>query len=155
MFESLSDRLGEIFTRLRKRGALSESDVAAALREVRVALLEADVALPVVKSLIEAVHKDATGVEVLGSVSPAQMVVKVVHDRLVAMLGAESAALNVAAAPPAAVLMVGLQGSGKTTTSAKIALKLTKEQGKKVLMAGLDMRRPAAQEQLRVTLMLP
>jgi signal recognition particle subunit SRP54 len=150
MFESLSDRLGEIFTRLRKRGALSESDVAAALREVRVALLEADVALPVVKSLIEAVHKDATGVEVLGSVSPAQMVIKVVHDRLVAMLGAESAALNVAAAPPAAVLMVGLQGSGKTTTSAKIALKLTKEQGKKVLMAGLDTRRPAAQDQLRV-----
>ena len=150
MFESLTDRLGEIFTRLKRRGALSESDVADALREVRVALLEADVALPVVKSLIEAVQRDATGADVLGSVTPAQMVIKVVHDRLVEMLGAETAALEIAAAPPAAVLMVGLQGSGKTTTSAKIALKLTKEQGKKVLMAALDTRRPAAQEQLRV-----
>ena len=150
MFESLTDRLGEIFTRLKKRGALSEADVASALREVRVALLEADVALPVVKSLIEAVAKDATGAEVLRSVTPAQLVIKVVHDHLVAMLGAETAELRIAAAPPAAVLMVGLQGSGKTTTSAKIALKLTKEQGKKVLMAGLDTRRPAAQEQLRV-----
>ena len=150
MFESLTDRLGEIFTRLKKRGALSEADVAAALREVRVALLEADVALPVVKSLIEAVHKDATGAAVLQSVTPAQMVIKTVHDHLVAMLGAETAELRIAAAPPAAVLMVGLQGSGKTTTSAKIARKLTKEQGKKVLMAALDTRRPAAQEQLRV-----
>ncbi len=150
MFESLTDRLGEIFTRLKKRGALSEADVAAALREVRVALLEADVALPVVKSLIEAVSQDATGAEVMRSVTPGQMVVKVVHDHLVAMLGAETAELRIAAAPPAAVLMVGLQGSGKTTTSAKIALKLTREQGKKVLMAALDTRRPAAQEQLRV-----
>ena len=150
MFESLTDRLGEIFMRLKKRGALSEADVAAALREVRVALLEADVALPVVKSLIEAVAKDATGADVLRSVTPAQLVIKVVHDHLVAMLGAETAELRIAAAPPAAVLMVGLQGSGKTTTSAKIALKLTKEQGKKVLMAALDTRRPAAQEQLRV-----
>ncbi len=150
MFESLTDRLGEIFTRLKKHGALSESDIAAALREVRVALLEADVALPVVKSLIEAVQKDATGTDVLRSVTPAQMVIKVVHDHLVAMLGAETAELRIAAAPPAAVLMVGLQGSGKTTTSAKIALKLTKEQGKKVLMAALDTRRLAAQEQLRV-----
>ena len=150
MFESLTDRLGEIFTRLKKRGALSEADVAAALREVRVALLEADVALPVVKSLIEAVQKEATDSEVLRSVTPAQLVIKAVHDHLVAMLGAETAELRIAAAPPAAVLMVGLQGSGKTTTSAKIALKLTKEQGKKVLMAALDTRRPAAQEQLRV-----
>ena len=149
MFESLSTKLGEVFDRLRRRGALSEEDVNAALREVRVALLEADVALPVVKEFIGAVRERAIGQEVLKSVTPAQMVIKIVHDHLVEMLGGGGTpglALN--AAPPLPILMVGLQGSGKTTTSAKIALRLKARERKKVLMASLDTRRPAAQEQL-------
>ena len=149
MFESLSTKLGEVFDRLRRRGALSEEDVNAALREVRVALLEADVALPVVKDFISAVRERAVGQEVLKSVTPAQMVIKIVHDHLVEMLGGGGTpglALN--AAPPLPILMVGLQGSGKTTTSAKIALRLKTRDRKKVLMASLDTRRPAAQEQL-------
>ena len=149
MFESLSTKLGEVFDRLRRRGALSEEDVNAALREVRVALLEADVALPVVKDFITAVRERAVGQEVLKSVTPAQMVIKIVHDHLVEMLGGGGTpglALN--AAPPLPILMVGLQGSGKTTTSAKIALRLKTRDRKKVLMASLDTRRPAAQEQL-------
>jgi signal recognition particle subunit SRP54 len=149
MFESLSTKLGEVFDRLRRRGALSEEDVNAALREVRVALLEADVALPVVKDFIGAVRERAVGQEVLKSVTPAQMVIKIVHDHLVEMLGGGGTpglALN--AAPPLPILMVGLQGSGKTTTSAKIALRLKTRDRKKVLMASLDTRRPAAQEQL-------
>ena len=149
MFESLSTKLGEVFDRLRRRGALSEEDVNAALREVRVALLEADVALPVVKEFIGAVRERAIGQEVLKSVTPAQMVIKIVHDHLVEMLGGGGTpglALN--AAPPLPILMVGLQGSGKTTTSAKIALRLKTRERKKVLMASLDTRRPAAQEQL-------
>ena len=148
MFEGLSTRLGDIFDRLRRRGALSESDVDAALREVRVALLEADVALPVVKELVAAVRDKAVGERALASVTPGQMVVKIVHDRLVEMLGAEAAELDLRAGPPAAILMVGLQGSGKTTTTAKLALRLKTRERKKVLMASLDTRRPAAQEQL-------
>jgi len=150
MFESLSQRLGKVFDRLRGRGALSESDVDEALREVRLALLEADVALPVVKSFIGGVRLRAIGQEVIRSVTPGQMVVKIVHDHLVETLGASTAEINLRAVPPVPILMVGLQGSGKTTTSAKLALRLTQRERKKVLMASLDTRRPAAQEQLRV-----
>ena len=150
MFETLSARLGQVFDGLRKRGALTESHVDEALREVRVALLEADVALPVVKDFIAAVRERAVGEEVVRSVSPAQMVVKIVHDRLIEVLGAESAGLQLAAVPPVPVLMVGLQGSGKTTTTAKLARRLSGRDHKQVLMASLDVHRPAAQEQLRV-----
>jgi signal recognition particle subunit SRP54 len=150
MFDGLTTRLGEVFDRLRKRGALSEADVDAALREVRVALLEADVALPVVKDFIEKVRVAAVGQNVIRSVTPGQMVVKIVHDQLVATLGGTSAGLDLNAPPPVPVLMVGLQGSGKTTTTAKIAKRLAERERKKVLMASLDTRRPAAQEQLKV-----
>jgi signal recognition particle subunit SRP54 len=150
MFEGLSGRLGDIFDRLRRRGALSEEDVGAALREVRVALLEADVALPVVKQFVAGVKERAVGQEVLRSVTPGQQVVKIVHDHLVEMLGSANEGLNLNAEPPVPVLMVGLQGSGKTTSTAKIALRLKTKDRKKVLMASLDTRRPAAQEQLRI-----
>jgi signal recognition particle subunit SRP54 len=150
MFESLTGRLGEVLNRLTKRGVLSEGDVDAALREVRLALLEADVALPVVRDFVAKVRERAVGQEVLRSVTPGQMVVKIVYDALVEMLGGESAELDLNAAPPVPVLMVGLQGSGKTTTTAKIARRLTERERKKVLMASLDVRRPAAQEQLKV-----
>lgn len=150
MFEALTGKLGEVFDRLKRRGALSEADVSAAMREVRVALLEADVALPVVKDLLGRIAIKAVGREVIHSVTPAQMVVKIVHDELVAALGDEAAPFSLAANPPAAVLMVGLQGSGKTTTTAKLAHRLATRERKKVLMASLDTRRPAAQEQLAV-----
>ncbi len=150
MFDSLSDRLGGILDGLKRRGALKESDVTEALREVRVALLEADVALPVVKEFVAKVKTKAVGHEVMKSVTPGQQVVKIVNDELVAMLGSESAGLNVAGVPPVAIMMVGLQGSGKTTTTAKIAKRLTEKDRKKVLMASLDVRRPAAQEQLKI-----
>ncbi|MCW8836433.1 MAG: signal recognition particle protein [Rhodospirillales bacterium] len=150
MFEALSNRLGEVFDRLKKRGALSEADVDAALREVRVAMLEADVALPVVKDFVASVRERAIGKEVLKSITPGQMVVKIVHDHLVEMLGTDGSGINLAANPPAAILMVGLQGSGKTTTTAKLAIRLTKSERKKVLMASLDIYRPAAQQQLEV-----
>ena len=150
MFETLTTRLSDAFDALRKRGALREADVDEALREVRVALLEADVALPVVKDFIAAVRTKSVGAEVVRSVAPAQMVVKIVHDQMVEMLGAKTENINIAAAPPAAILMVGLQGSGKTTTTAKIGLRLTQREKKQVLMASLDVHRPAAQEQLRV-----
>jgi signal recognition particle subunit SRP54 len=150
MFETLTTRLSDAFDALRKRGALREADVDDALREVRVALLEADVALPVVKDFIAAVRTRAVGAEVVRSVAPAQMVVKIVHDQMVEILGAETESINLAAAPPAAILLVGLQGSGKTTTTAKIGVRLTQRDKKKVLMASLDVHRPAAQEQLRV-----
>jgi len=150
MFDNLQERLGEVFDKLRRRGALGEADVAAALREVRVALLEADVALPVVKDFIETVRAEALGQEVLRSVTPGQMVVKIVHDRLVETLGKEEAPLNVEVPPPAVIMLVGLQGSGKTTSCAKIGLRLTDKRKKKVLMASLDVRRPAAQDQLRM-----
>ncbi|MCP5364429.1 MAG: signal recognition particle protein [Hyphomicrobiales bacterium] len=160
MFDGLSERLGGIFDRLRKRGALSEADVSEALREVRIALLEADVALPVVKDFIKGVRARAVGQEVLRSVTPGQMVVKIVHDHLVDLLtGSEddeklrtgdASGINVAGSPPVAVLLVGLQGSGKTTTAAKLAVRLRKRERKKVLMASLDVYRPAAQQQLAV-----
>ena len=150
MFEGLSGRLGDIFGRLRKRGALTEDDVNAALREVRIALLEADVALPVVKDFIAKARERAVGQEVLRSITPGQQVIKIVNDTLVEMLGSESEGVNLNASPPVGILMVGLQGSGKTTTTAKIALRLKARERKKVLVASLDTRRPAAQEQLRV-----
>jgi signal recognition particle subunit SRP54 len=149
MFEGLSTRLGQVFDRLKRRGALTESDVAEALREVRVALLEADVALPVVKDFVAKVRERAVGQEVVRSVSPGQMVVKIVHDCLVETLG-EAADINLAAAPPVPVLLLGLQGSGKTTTAAKIALRLKTRDRKKVLLASLDVYRPAAQQQLEL-----
>jgi len=150
MFENLTQRLGDVFDRLTRRGALSEADVDAAMREVRVALLEADVALPVVKDFIDKVKEKAVGEAVIKSITPGQMVVKIVHDHLVETLGAESAGLNLQATPPVPILMVGLQGSGKTTTTAKIALRLTSRERKRVLMASLDTRRPAAMQQLAV-----
>src|SRR6187455_2201393 len=154
MFDSLSEKLGGILDRLTRRGALSEADVDAALREVRRALLEADVALDVARAFVEGVKKEAVGIEVMKSVTPGQMVVKIVHDQLVATLGAGSQGTNTGidlnAAPPVAIMMVGLQGSGKTTTTAKVAKRLTDRQRRKVLMASLDVRRPAAMEQLAV-----
>ena len=149
MFESLSDRLGKIFDGLRGRGALGEKDVDEALREVRRALLEADVSLEVVKAFVEQVRERAIGAEVTRSITPGQQVVKIVHDELVDMLGQEGKAIDLNAPAPVVIMMVGLQGSGKTTTTAKIARRLAERQGKKVLMASLDTRRPAAQEQLR------
>ena len=150
MFDSLSERLGGILDRLTRRGAMSEADVDAALREVRRALLEADVALDVAREFTEGVKKQAVGIEVMKSVTPGQMVVKIVHDQLVATLGADSQGIDLHAAPPIAIMMVGLQGSGKTTTTAKLARRLTDRQRRKVLMASLDVRRPAAMEQLAV-----
>src|SRR6187549_3126579 len=144
MFESLSDRLGKIFDGLRGRGALNEKDVDEALREVRRALLEADVSLEVVKAFVEQVRDRAVGVEVTRSVTPGQQVVKIVHDELVKVLGETQVPLDFTAVAPVVVMMVGLQGSGKTTTTAKIAKRLTERQGKKVLLASLDTRRPAA-----------
>src|SRR4249919_3007086 len=154
MFDSLSEKLGGILDRLTRRGALSEADVDAALREARRALLDADVALDVARAFVDGVKKEAVGVEVMKSVTPGQMVVKIVHDQLVATLGAGSQGTNTGidlnAAPPVAIMMVGLQGSGKTTTTAKIAKRLADRQRRKVLMASLDVRRPAAMEQLAV-----
>ena len=149
MFESLSQRLSGIFDGLTRRGALSEKDVSTALREIRRALIEADVALEVVREFTEAVREKAVGASVVKSVTPGQMVVKIVHDELVAMLGEEDAQIDLNAPAPVAVMMVGLQGSGKTTTTGKIALRMRERDRKKVLMASLDTRRPAAQEQLR------
>ena len=150
MFESLSSKLSGIFDRLTGRGALTEADVGEAMREVRVALLEADVALSVVKDFTAKVKERAIGHEVLRSVTPGQQVIKIVHDNLVDLLGKEAEPLNLNVAPPAVIMMLGLQGSGKTTTSAKLAKFLTEKQDKKVLLASLDVRRPAAQEQLAV-----
>ena len=150
MFESLSDRLSSVFSRLTGRGALTESDVNEAMREVRRALLEADVALDVVRSFTDRVRSKAVGQAVLKSVTPGQLVVKIVHDELVATLGSDAKPIDLHTTPPVAILMVGLQGSGKTTTSAKIGKRLTDRERRKVLLASLDTRRPAAQEQLRV-----
>ncbi len=150
MFESLSEKLGGILDSLTRRGALQEADVDAALREVRRALLEADVALDVARAFTDGVKKQAVGVEVVKSVTPGQMVVKIVHDQLVATLGAEGQPIDLNAAPPVAIMMVGLQGSGKTTTTAKLARRLADRFKKKTLMASLDVRRPAAMEQLAV-----
>src|ERR1051325_8858798 len=150
MFESLSDRLSGVFDRLRGRGALNEADVRGAMREVRIALLEADVALPVLREFVDRATEQAVGQQVLRSVTPGQQVVKIVHDALVGMLGAEEAGLELAVTPPAVIMMVGLQGSGKTTTTAKLAKRLAEKDRKKVMMASLDVARPAAQEQLAV-----
>ena len=150
MFDTLSDRLGNVFDRLKGKGSLSESDVNAAMREVRIALLEADVAVEVVKSFIDGVKERAVGQEVTKSVTPGQQVIKIVNDNLIEMLGKEPAWIELNAVPPVPILMIGLQGSGKTTTAAKIASRLTRRDKKKVMMASLDVTRPAAREQLRV-----
>jgi signal recognition particle subunit SRP54 len=150
MFESLSDRLSGIFDKLTGRGALSETDVATAMREVRRALIEADVALEVVRSFTDRVRAKAVGHEVVRSVTPGQMVVKIVHDELIETLGKEAEPIDLNAPSPFAIMMVGLQGSGKTTTTAKIARRLTDREKKRVIMASLDVRRPAAQEQLKI-----
>ena len=149
MFDSLSEKLGNVFTKLRGKAALSKNDVMAVSREIRIALLEADVALPVVKDFITKIKDKAIGQDVIKGINPAQQVIKIVHDELVAMLGSESSDLKFST-PPCTYLMVGLQGSGKTTSTAKIARLLTKERGKKVLMVSLDVYRPAAQEQLAI-----
>ena len=151
MFESLSERLGGVFDRLTKQGALSEADVDAALREVRTALLDADVSLPVARDFIKAVKARATGQAVTKSITPGQQVVKIVHDELVAVLQGEGEpdALKIDN-PPSTILMVGLQGSGKTTTTAKLAKRLKEKNGKRVLLASLDTNRPAAMEQLQI-----
>ncbi len=149
MFESLSDKLSGVFDGLRRRGALHETDVTEALREVRLALLDADVALPVVRDFIAKVRERAIGAEVMDSVSPGQQVVKIVNDVMIEQLGGEGAvAINLNAAPPVPILMVGLQGSGKTTTSGKLARRFRERLRKKVLLASLDTQRPAAQLQL-------
>jgi len=148
MFSNLSNKLGDIFTRLKKRGALTEADIDAVMREVRIALLEADVALPVVKDFITSLKEKAVGAEIVKSVSPAQMVIKLVNDHLAELLGSEHQGLNLVAQPPVVIMMVGLQGSGKTTSSGKLALRLKTKLNKKVLVASLDIYRPAAQQQL-------
>ena len=150
LFDSLSERLSAVLDRLTRRGALSEADVDDALREVRRALLEADVALDVARSFTEEVKKRAVGVEVIKSVTPGQMVVKIVHDQLIQTLGSDAQPIDLNAAAPVVIMMVGLQGSGKTTTTAKIAKRLTDTAKRKILMASLDTRRPAAMEQLAV-----
>lgn len=152
MFENLSDRLGGVFDKLTKQGALSDADVATALREVRVALLEADVSLPVARDFVKAVQDKATGQAVTKSITPGQQVVKIVNDELVAMLAGDDASAGALKIdnPPAPILMVGLQGSGKTTTTAKLAKRLKEKENKRVLMASLDIYRPAAMHQLAV-----
>ena len=151
MFDNLSEKLGGILDRLTGRGSLSEADVDAAMREVRRALLEADVSLDVVRDFVERVREQAIGATVVKSVTPGQMVVKIVHDELVRTLGADGeGGIDLVAVPPVAIMMVGLQGSGKTTTTAKLARRLTQRDKRKVLMASLDIYRPAAMEQLAV-----
>ena len=150
MFDTLSGRLGDVFDRLKGRGALNEADVRGAMREVRVALLEADVALPVVRAFVDKVTDKAVGQSVLKSVTPGQQVIKIVNDALVEMLGSDVSEIDLATSPPAVIMMVGLQGSGKTTSTAKLAKWLSEKERKKVMMASLDVNRPAAQEQLAV-----
>jgi len=148
MFDSLSDRLGGVFETLTKRGALKEPDIDKALDEVRIALLEADVSLDVVKEFVANVRVHAIGEKVIRSVTPGQMVIKIVHDELVKTLGTDNTSININSTPPCAILLLGLQGSGKTTSSAKLALRLTKREKKRVLLVSLDIYRPAAQQQL-------
>ncbi|HEV3184060.1 MAG TPA: signal recognition particle protein, partial [Xanthobacteraceae bacterium] len=150
MFDSLSEKLGGILDRLTRRGALSAADVDEALREVRRALIEADVALDVARAFVDKVRERAVGVEVLRSVTPGQMVVKIVHDQLIETLGSDTQQIDLNAPAPVAIMLVGLQGSGKTTTAAKLAKRLAERSKRKVLMASLDTRRPAAMEQLAV-----
>ena len=148
MFEALSNKLTAVFNKITSRGVLSEDDINTAMREIRIALLEADVSLPVVKDFIAHVKEQALGEKVVRSIQPGQMVVKIVHDELIKLLSSENTEINLNAPAPVCVLMVGLQGSGKTTTSAKIAKRLAFKQKKKVLLVSLDIYRPAAQEQL-------
>lgn len=148
MFDDLTERLGGVFDRLKRRGSLKVEDVESAMREVRVALLEADVAVDVAKNFINEVTQEAIGEKILASVTPGQMVVKIVHDQLIKMLGEDPEAINLQGNPPNAIMMIGLQGTGKTTTTAKLGYRLTKRENKKVLMASLDVTRPAAQQQL-------
>ena len=150
MFETLSERLGAILDKLTRKGALTEADVTEARREVRRALLEADVALDVVRDFTDRVKEKAVGQEVVRSITPGQMVIKIVHDELVRTLGSDAQGIDLAATPPVTIMLVGLQGSGKTTTTAKLAKRLETRDKQRVLMASLDTRRPAAQEQLRV-----
>src|SRR3989337_1742642 len=150
MCETLAERLGAILDKLTRKGALTEADVAEAMREVRRALLEADVALDVVRDFTEAVKAKAVGQDVVRSITPGQMVIKIVHDELVRVLGHDAQGIDLAATLPVVMMLVGLQGSGKTTTTAKLGKRLTARDKQKVLMASLDTRRPAAQEQLRV-----
>ncbi len=150
MFDSLNKRLGDIFGKLRRKGALSEDDINEVAREIRIALLEADVALPVVKAFIASFKEEAVGEEIIASVSPAQMVIKLVQDHLTELLGSEHQEINLAANPPVVIMMVGLQGSGKTTSTGKLGKRLKEKHNKKVLVASLDVQRPAAQEQLEV-----
>ncbi|MBL42758.1 MAG: signal recognition particle protein [Rhodospirillaceae bacterium] len=150
MFQGLQDKFGEILGNLKKRGSLKESDVKEALRQVRIALLEADVALPVVKKLIKDIETKAIGQEILRSISPAQMVIKIVNDHMIEVLGTKSEDINLKTSPPAIILVAGLQGSGKTTTVIKLAHKIKSKMNKKVLVASLDVYRPAAQQQLKI-----
>jgi signal recognition particle subunit SRP54 len=150
VFDNLSEKLGGVLDRLTRRGSLTEADVDAAMREVRRALLEADVSLDVVRGFTERVREQAIGATVVKSVTPGQMVVKIVHDELIATLGSDGQTIDLNAVPPVAIMMVGLQGSGKTTTTAKLARRLTQRDKRKVLMASLDIYRPAAMEQLAV-----
>src|SRR6202047_1687321 len=150
MFDSLSERLNAVLDRLTRRGALSEADVDAALQEVRRALIEADVALDVARAFTDEVKKRAVGIEVIKSVTPGQMVVKIVHDQLIETLGSSAQPIDLNAPAPVPIMLVGLQGSGKTTTAAKIALRLNAQMRRATLMASLDTRRPAAMEQLAV-----
>ena len=149
MFDSLSDRFDGIFTRLRGRGKLTEKDIDEVAREIRLALLEADVNVRVVKSFITRIKERANGAEVAKSLSPAQQVIKIVHEELVTTLGGDAAKLTMNSRPPTVILMAGLQGSGKTTASAKLARHLERD-GKRVLLVGADLQRPAAVEQLKV-----
>ena len=149
MFDSLSDRLGGVFERLRKRGALEESDVSEAMREIRISLLEADVALPVVKTFVEQVREKALGEEVMKSLSPGQALIKIVNDELVEVMGAANEELNLAAQPPAIVMVAGLQGSGKTTSVGKLSRLLKERHKKKVMVVSADVYRPAAIDQLQ------
>ena len=149
MFENLSERLGQTVKNLRGQGRLSEQNIQDALRDVRMALLEADVALPVVKQLIDAVREKALGQEVVGSLSPGQAFIKVVNDELVSIMGEQSVGLDLSAQPPAVILMAGLQGSGKTTTTGKLALHLKEKENRKVTVVSCDVYRPAAIAQLQ------
>ena len=148
MFENLTEKITGIFDKLKGKGIIDETSLNEALREIRIALLESDVSIQVAKDFIEKVRTKALGKEIVKSVSPSQMVVKIVNDELTDLLGSESYEVNLKSKPPAIILMVGLQGSGKTTTSAKLAKWIEKNKSKKVLMASLDIYRPAAQEQL-------
>ncbi|MCW5587929.1 MAG: signal recognition particle receptor subunit alpha, partial [Chromatiales bacterium] len=150
MFASLSDRLGGVLQKVRGQGRISEANIKDTLREVRMALLEADVALPVVKEFVEQVREKALGEEVLRSLTPGQVLVKIVNDELVRVMGEANERLNLSAQPPAVILMAGLQGSGKTTSAAKLAKRLKESERKNVAMVSCDVYRPAAIEQLRV-----